>query len=82
LTLHFQRAFVNFGQRARKHSLNVDYRILIVNLVVNGSLTVFDPVSGMQKLAARRNSSAANLPKTNCKHGSEPAVHKSKRLIG
>jgi len=34
-----------------------DYLILIVNLDVNASLIVFDPVSGMQKLAARRNSS-------------------------
>jgi hypothetical protein len=53
----------------------VDYRILIVNLVVNAALIVFDPVSGMQKLAARRNSFAANLPKTNFKHGSKPTVH-------
>jgi hypothetical protein len=65
LTLHFQRAFVNLGQRARRRSLNVDYRILIVNLDVKASLIAFDPVTGMQKLAARRNSSHVlqNFPK-------------------
>jgi len=32
-----------------------NYLILIVNLDISASLIVFDPVSGMQKLAARRN---------------------------
>jgi hypothetical protein len=84
LTLHFQRAFVNLGQKARKHRLNVDYRILIVHLDVNAALTFFDAVSAMQKPAAPSEffSRAADLPKTNCKHGSQPAGHKCKCLIG
>jgi len=83
LTLHFQRAFVNFDKEQEKLSLSVDYRILIVNLDVNASLIVFDPVSGMQKIGSPSEffSRAAKLPKTNCKHGSEPAVHRCKRLI-
>jgi hypothetical protein len=43
----------------------VNYRILIVHLDVNAVLTVFDPVSAMQKPAACRHSSHVlqNFPK-------------------
>jgi hypothetical protein len=103
--LALSRAFVNLGQKVRKHGLNVDYRILIVLLDVNYALTIFDPVSSSSystmallvwpwlpfwsrvshaKIDSPSEffSRAAELPKTNCKHGSGPAGHKCKYLIG